>query len=75
MGCLSPRLVAQEVQRYEESRVKNKDTYWMLFELNVRDYFRCLRQCWRPGLHLAPERTRPERKHAPVISQLTAAPT
>ena len=46
MGCLSPRLVAQEVQRYEESRVKNKDTYWMLFELNVRDYFRYYTLHW-----------------------------
>jgi deoxyribodipyrimidine photo-lyase len=46
MGCLSPRRVAQEVQRYEESRVKNKDTYWMLFELNVRDYFRYYTLYW-----------------------------
>eukprot|EP00946_MAST-07B_sp_MAST-7B-sp1_P000042 g42.t1 len=45
-GCLSPRLVAQEVRRYEESRVKNKDTYWMLFELNVRDYFRYYTLHW-----------------------------
>ena len=32
-GCLSPRTVAQECARYEEQRVKNKSTYWLIFEL------------------------------------------
>jgi deoxyribodipyrimidine photo-lyase len=39
-GCLSPRLIAAEVRRYEAERVKSKETYWMLFELTFRDYFR-----------------------------------
>lgn len=32
-GCLSPRLVAAECARYEAERVKNKSTYWLVFEL------------------------------------------
>ena len=40
IGCLSPRRVWAEVQRYERERVKNESTYWMIFELLWRDYFR-----------------------------------
>jgi deoxyribodipyrimidine photo-lyase len=40
LGCLSPRLVYEEVQRYETERVKNDSTYWLVFELLWRDYFR-----------------------------------
>ncbi len=39
-GCLSPRQIAAEVQRYEAERVANQSTYWMLFELLWRDFFR-----------------------------------
>ena len=46
-GCLSPRLVYENVCRYESERIKNKDTYWMLFELNVRDYFRYYVTHWQ----------------------------
>ena len=39
-GCLSPRQVAHECAKYESERVKNKSTYWMVFELIWRDYFK-----------------------------------
>ncbi len=39
LGCLSPREVFAEVQRYERERVRNDSTYWMFFELLWRDYF------------------------------------
>lgn len=39
-GCLSPRKIAAEVKRYERTVVANDSTYWMLFELLWRDYFR-----------------------------------
>jgi len=39
-GCLSPRSVYEEVQRYERERVKNDSTYWLVFELLWRDFFR-----------------------------------
>jgi deoxyribodipyrimidine photo-lyase len=38
-GCLSPRYVNEEVQRYEDERVSNEDTYWLVFELLWRDFF------------------------------------
>jgi deoxyribodipyrimidine photo-lyase len=40
LGCLSPRWIAAEVQRYEVERVRNDSTYWLIFELLWRDYFR-----------------------------------
>ncbi|KAA0148425.1 hypothetical protein FNF29_06643 [Cafeteria roenbergensis] len=40
VGALSPRQVAAEVARYERERVANESTYWLLFELLWRDYFR-----------------------------------
>jgi deoxyribodipyrimidine photo-lyase len=39
-GCLSPRRIFTEVRRYEAERVKNESTYWLIFELLWRDYFR-----------------------------------
>lgn len=39
-GCLSPRLVHAQVQKYEEERIRNNSTYWLIFELLWRDYFR-----------------------------------
>lgn len=39
LGCISPREVYAEVQRYERERVRNDSTYWMFFELLWRDYF------------------------------------
>ena len=40
LGCLSPRRVFETVQQYEAERVKNDSTYWLVFELLWRDYFR-----------------------------------
>jgi len=39
-GSLSPRKVYEEVKKYERDRHKNNSTYWMIFELIWRDYFR-----------------------------------
>lgn len=39
-GCLSPRMIYEEVMRYEAERVKNDSTYWLIFELLWRDFFR-----------------------------------
>ena len=45
LGCLSPRQINAEIRRYESERVANQSTYWVLFELIWRDYFKfvCLR--------------------------------
>lgn len=40
MGCLSPREVYHEVKKYEAQHGANKSTYWLIFELMWRDYFR-----------------------------------
>lgn len=39
-GCLSPRTIYHEVKKYEAQRGANKSTYWVIFELIWRDYFR-----------------------------------
>jgi deoxyribodipyrimidine photo-lyase len=39
-GCLSPRYIYEQVQQYEQERVRNDSTYWLVFELLWRDYFR-----------------------------------
>lgn len=31
---------AQEVKKYESKRTANKSTYWVIFELTWRDYYR-----------------------------------
>ncbi|KAL2346832.1 hypothetical protein Fmac_000832 [Flemingia macrophylla] len=41
-GSLSPRFIHEEVKRYENERLANSSTYWVLFELIWRDYFRFL---------------------------------
>lgn len=40
LGCVSPRSIYWEVKRYEKERKKNQSTYWLVFELIWRDYFR-----------------------------------
>lgn len=39
-GCISPRFIYEEVKRYENERIANESTYWLIFELIWRDYFR-----------------------------------
>ena len=39
-GCISPRRIASEVNRFEDTVEANDSTYWLVFELIWRDYFR-----------------------------------
>ncbi|WP_304063935.1 DASH family cryptochrome [Pedobacter glucosidilyticus] len=39
-GCVSPREIYWEVKKYEKERGANDSTYWLIFELIWRDYFR-----------------------------------
>ena len=39
LGTISARAIAMEVGRYEQERVRNQSTYWLLFELIWRDYY------------------------------------
>lgn len=40
MGCLSPRTIYDEIKKYEAINGANDSTYWMVFELLWRDFFR-----------------------------------
>ena len=40
LGCISPRYINDRVIEYEAKRVKNNSTYWLIFELIWRDFFR-----------------------------------
>ena len=39
-GCISPRYIYEEIKKYESERTANESTYWLVFELIWRDYFR-----------------------------------
>ena len=40
LGCLSPRFIHHELKKYESQFGANESTYWLVFELLWRDYFR-----------------------------------
>ncbi|OYU85402.1 MAG: cryptochrome DASH [Flavobacterium sp. BFFFF2] len=40
VGCLSARQIVLEIRKYEAQFGANESTYWMIFELLWRDYFR-----------------------------------
>ena len=40
LGCVSPRFIENEIRKYEKERVENKSTYWVIFELTWRDFYR-----------------------------------
>lgn len=39
-GSLSPRFIYWKLKEYEKERINNQSTYWLLFELLWRDYFK-----------------------------------
>ena len=40
LGCISPRYIYWEIKRYEKQRTANKSTYWVIFEMIWRDFFK-----------------------------------
>jgi deoxyribodipyrimidine photo-lyase len=40
MGCISPRYIYEEIKNYEKQFGANDSTYWLIFELLWRDFFR-----------------------------------
>lgn len=40
LGCLSPRQIYWEVKRYEKEVKKNASTWWIIFEVVWRDFFK-----------------------------------
>jgi deoxyribodipyrimidine photo-lyase len=49
-GCISPRSIYDEVKKYERERIKNDSTYWLVFELLWRDFFRFVAFAWENQL-------------------------
>lgn len=39
-GCISPRYIYKEIRKYESENGANESTYWLIFELLWRDFFR-----------------------------------
>ncbi|WP_452222641.1 DASH family cryptochrome [Lacinutrix chionoecetis] len=39
-GSLSPKLIYWKVKEFEQEQFKNQSTYWLIFELIWRDYFK-----------------------------------
>lgn len=39
-GCLSPKLIYHEIQRFEAAHGSNESTQWLILELMWRDFFR-----------------------------------
>ena len=44
LGCISPRFIYRELQKYETEFGANDSTYWLVFELLWRDYFRIIKK-------------------------------
>ncbi len=40
LGCISPRYIYSEIKKYETQFGANESTYWLIFELLWRDFFR-----------------------------------
>ncbi|MFM7662180.1 MAG: DASH family cryptochrome [Bacteroidota bacterium] len=40
LGCISPKFIYHEVKRFEYEVESNDSTYWLIFELLWRDFFR-----------------------------------
>ncbi|NQX93050.1 MAG: DASH family cryptochrome, partial [Flavobacteriales bacterium] len=65
-GCISSRQIYWEVKRYESEVTSNQSTYWLIFELIWRDYFRFVsmkygdRIFWPSGIKATPP---PSRQH------------
>jgi deoxyribodipyrimidine photo-lyase len=40
LGCLSPKFIYHEIKSFEQAHGSNDSTYWLIFELLWRDFFR-----------------------------------
>jgi deoxyribodipyrimidine photo-lyase len=40
LGCISPKFIYHELKRFEHEVTSNDSTYWLIFELLWRDFFR-----------------------------------
>jgi deoxyribodipyrimidine photo-lyase len=47
LGCISARAIYDEIKKYEAQYAANESTYWLIFELIWRDYFRFMMKKYR----------------------------
>jgi deoxyribodipyrimidine photo-lyase len=47
LGCISAREIYTEIKKYEKKFKANESTYWVVFELLWRDYFRFMMKKYR----------------------------
>jgi len=47
LGCVSPRIIYSQIKKFEAEKISNQSTYWVLFELMWRDYFKFV--CYKFG--------------------------
>jgi deoxyribodipyrimidine photo-lyase len=47
LGCISARSIYTEIKKYEKQFKANESTYWVVFELMWRDYFRFMMKKYR----------------------------
>ncbi|MBL7911597.1 MAG: DASH family cryptochrome [Bacteroidia bacterium] len=47
LGCLSPREIYNELKKFEDQFKANDSTYWLVFEMLWRDYFRFMMKKYR----------------------------
>ena len=46
-GSLSPKMIYWEIKKYENQVIRNQSTYWLVFELIWRDYFKYVSMKYR----------------------------
>lgn len=70
LGCISARTIYQEIKRYEAKFGANDSTYWLVFELMWRDYFRFMMKKYRNQFflrHGIKGSKKEEKKHDKVV--------
>lgn len=50
LGCISPRTVYWEIKKYEKEVIANDSTYWVIFELLWRDFWKMVSVKYGNGL-------------------------
>lgn len=67
LGCISPRKIYAEIKKYEKVYKANESTYWVIFELLWRDYFRFMMKKYRHKFFLQngiKDTEKPMQKHS-----------
>lgn len=79
VGALSPRTIYSEIRRYEQERVRNESTYWLIFELLWREFFRLMAEKWGRRLFIGMTGTQkvewPEKKSLELFREWASGET